>query len=137
MNVNLREVRTYISDDGRKIEVHSSCGKVDYNTDDKEEIEILNKIPESSFVFGFTYIKTNNGPREIRFHIPTDKDKSGDDLINQAFDKFVSVAKEFIKKIEEEQRDYINKLREQKDKIVTASANDLKMIEDGIARNGR
>lgn len=119
--VPYRQMTVYQSDDGRKIEVFSKKGTIQYQERDnvkKPEFD-LNLV---DIYVGVAQIITEYGIKEVRFHIEADN-------LEDAFNKHY---KEAMLAHEEVQRQIEEHKKKQMESIVTASEEDLKRMDSGL-----
>lgn len=118
IKVPLRQVESYQTDDGRKVEIYTKIDEVDFktaeqdNTNDKE----TNFNQKEKVYVGMATIGLPMGSHEIRFEMQVDS-------VKEAFDRFYEfaspAAEEFVKEFVEMQREA---QRQSQNKIVGAPA---------------
>jgi len=129
--VPLRKLDIFQTDDGRRIEVFTKTGLIKHihrqNQDDPESNEVPQFDPSEKIFVGVAQIGTMFGLKEIKFEIPA---KDIDDAFTQYYEYAEAAAEELHRKILEARAQ-----KEQENKIVTASADDLNMINQAAHLN--
>lgn len=116
----IREMKTYQTDDARRVEVWEPVGKVSYDPvlDDPEELE---ELPDTRLFIGVVQVGLPGlGPRETRFEIP------GVETIESAFEKYPDLARAASEAVE---RQYMDFLKQQQEAQQRAQAEQEKKIQ--------
>jgi hypothetical protein len=116
--IAIREVKTYITDDDKKIEEHKTVSHRDSIPEitEKKYAEIADIVDKDVAYFGYVTVQTPMGVTEERFFIPAKN-------IDEAYEKFTGEAQVMIKELEE----YI---KEHESQIITASQQDMQVINE-------
>jgi hypothetical protein len=109
--VNLREIKYFQTDDGRKIEEHTIIKKIEaeVSAEDASEIE---DIPEETLYIGEANISIQGMTQTVKFPIQTDS-------LEKAFDNFYDCFEKTMESMQENQSH-----------IVEASEQDLRMFDE-------
>jgi len=117
--VPVRELKVYQTDDGRRVEVFSSCGSVDAMQNTEKASREFSK--QDNIYIGVVHIMTEDGPKEIKFEI------SDISTIEEAFGKYHEMAGKSIKEMEER---WNEQQKEEENQIITAPADALRSIDE-------
>ena len=115
--VNYREKKEYISEDGRRIEVWARVGTVALNNDDPQDP--TENIENDNLFYGILIIGTPIGPKEIKFAM------SNASTLEEAFASYNEAAEKVVKDLEKRQEEW---KRTQEAKIVQAPASALNSL---------
>jgi hypothetical protein len=112
--VPFREMKTFQTDDGRRIEVFYKMGEVSkMKSEEDTDIEFI----EEPVYIGVVHIMTDVGPKEIKFEI-------GDATsVEDAFEKYQIWAEKSIEEIKA-------RFNEARSRIIQAPADALNMIDN-------
>ena len=125
MNVPIRRVEDYQSEDGRRVQVYTKVGEVETEFVDDEDVEEHLDISKEQVVYmGVLQLQFATSSRDLPFLIP---DATS---IADAFNKFNDIAKGVTE-------DVYEKLREEQNQVVPASEMDLGAIENIVGPDGQ
>ena len=120
INVPIREVKVYQTDDGRKIEVYNKRSEVTTEFDDKLKDQI--SFPQENLVFiGIAQLGFKTGPQEFKFRI------NGVNTVEEAFSRYKETAQAAVAELEQKMAK-----QQQSSQLVQASEQDLKNLDQRL-----
>jgi hypothetical protein len=114
LEVPIRKVEVFTSEDGRKIETHTYVQTVDREVDTQEKIEFY---PKDKVVY-FGISPNPNGP-QVKFQI---QDATS---LNDAFEKYIPLWEQIAVELNKQ-------IQAQQSKIITANDMDLKKMDQAL-----